>query len=482
VVWTGSTFVAGWGECTRDNYYAHCLGVWTPLTDTGAAAGPLRITGYATLYNYDTADFRLGLTALDRDSVLFTWLGADDNTVLGREYLVTGAAAGPTADFGKGPITTLMTRDGALAVMDERQRLAWVDNAVGAGLPDTLEFAPTVLAPPNEVIYGVAESETEIAVLRANGAGSSPSVGVSVLSRDGSLLRELDLGVELVGNGAIASDGRDFFAVTYHWWSGLTFHNLTTKKSTTLTSTGAYPSMVWTGRELIVVSLRESKVVVMRLDRDGRQLGTPSTLTPAHALIDLAIHNGRVLVTYHAERTTYVQVLDEHGQLVGPPEEVLDTNPWWYGAAATNGDTDVLVTMKADLSDMLVSFRPRNGTFVTPPGRVTAARSRTANYATIVPTTHGFLLAYQTSAPVLRSTNLALIDSQGFPVRELKVHIGSVGRNMLVPISPTELLLVYSRVVDDSSRAGAWRGYVRRITLVHEDGARNEPSSNRLRR
>ncbi|HVE71578.1 MAG TPA: hypothetical protein VNI54_09445 [Thermoanaerobaculia bacterium] len=473
VLWTGSTFVAGWSECSRDDYFDYCLGVWTPLTTAGAPDGPLRITGYAPFYFTDASDFDFDITALDRDTVFCTWRGSDEKVMFGRKYGISGGATESASTLGKEAVTPFVTSRGALALLDARQRLAWVEAPASAPLPAAVSFEPTVLTPPNEQVYGVAASATEIGVLRVSQHEDvTASVAVSFLARDGWLLRELELPRSRVADAAITSDGRDFFVLTWHWYAETILHNLSTGKKTVIRPPGPLGSMVWTGTELVTSWLGGGTITVAAYDRNGAPVGPPATLAPADAEMDLTVRDGRVLLAYHEERQTFVQVFDSHGQPIGAAEKVEDTNPWWHGAIGTNGQTDVLVTMKAELYDMRVAFRPRNGTFVTPPGRLTGNRNGTE--PAVASTAHGFAVAYQVNNTMLRTTHLALIDDQGYATRNLGLGTGASGRQFLVELAPNQLLHVYSRFIDDSRRAGALRAYGRMITLTNEDSARSD--------
>jgi hypothetical protein len=479
VVWTGSTFVAGWSECTQGISSDACLGVWTPLTSTGAAAGLLRITGYALLSTTSPGDFELSLTALDRDTVWFTWRAGNDQTRVGRTYRLNGAAMGPTTKLGFDPVSSLTLPGDALAIIDARQRLAWIDAAETATLPEVLPFQTTLLIPPNETVLDAAASTTEIAVLRSVKRDDETvrTAAVSILAHDGTLLRDIDLG-EDVSMGTIASDGRQFFALLWHWRGAMTFHNLTTGKDTAVWPSGAYPSMVWTGTELVAAWRAGGEVTIARFDREGRPLALPTALARSDRAAHLVARDGRVLLAYTSGGVTHVQVLDSHGYPVGGPDTVKHGPGWWRGAIATNGETEVVPTSESNRPSIGFAFRPRNGTFVQAAGRVTAAQP--IEYASLAATAQGFLFAYQVPA-LFDTSHLALIDDQGFATRTLDVGSGIDGEHVLVELAPDRLLYVYPRIADDSRRAGASRVYGRIITVTNEDGSRNGPSSQRIR-
>ncbi|HUR79222.1 MAG TPA: hypothetical protein VM733_00550 [Thermoanaerobaculia bacterium] len=455
VVWTGATFVSAWTECASGVYDDDCVGIWAALTRTGEPAGALHVISY----QQSTNDYDISLTALDAGTILVT-ANDDDGNEIGRRYAVNGVAASEDTKLGIAPAGAFLTDGGALMVLDARQRMAWIDAAARAPFPGEMALAPTFLAPPGETLRAAAASATEAAVLH----GSI----LSIVAHDGTPLRDVRLGNDIAG-GALASDGCDFFALLSAWPGTLSFYDSRTDTKRVFRQPAYNPFLVWTGTELLAVWSEGDRQWMASLDRQGALLAPPRALETGTGVNQLVAAHGRVLLAQATSRGVVVQLFDTHGQSIGPPNEL--PNMWTYGhaALATNGAFDALAALDSKSYEMLVSFRPANGTFIAAPNWAKPATD--AREAALAPAAgaDGFVIVYRMARPVLDTLNIALLDMQGHATATSSLIIGDYGQPILLELAPDRILLVYPRSADEPRYAGATRTFARLLTFEDAD-------------
>jgi hypothetical protein len=469
VAWTGASFVTAWTECADTSGYDRlCLGLWAPLTAAGHAQGPVRVLGSSRLASSLSYGYDITLTALDEQTIFFTWREADQQVAMGRRYHLSGAPVGPAANFGVGPLASLRTDDGVLAVFDSRRRLAWIESPALATLPPEIPLAPAVLAPPSESVLAATASAREIAVVRRVYNGAVFDTEISIASHDGDALRTIPVGEAV--KAAIASDGDQFFALTNRWLGPLTFEVVGSSKRVQLAARGSSQCLVWTGEELLAVWYEDSRFLLARLDRDGRLLAMPAVLDASH-VTSLVARDGRVLLGIFKGNLTSVIVLDAHGNRIGGTDDLRGMNPYGGLALATDGETDALAGVTSDFSDLVLAFRPRQGTFVKtpmtpedpPPARLTNDSVAMAS------TREGFVVAFVEYGSILPTTHVALVDHDGRGVRSIELPPGAGGTIALVETAPARLHLVYTRNVIEPAYAGMPRVFARTITVESLD-------------
>ena len=468
VAWTGTEFVAAWTECAKPNDYLRaCLGAWTPLAPAGEAARPIHVLGHTQGERYD-----LTLTVLDEQTLFFTWRDSDEEVAPGRRYRVSGEAVGEAADFGTGPLAALRTPDGALAVLDARRRLAWVDAPATAMLRGEVPLVPAVVVPRAGVLLAAAVSAREAAVIRRS-VTDAGSLGaeMDVLSHDGTPLRTIPLATTDVFQAAVASDGRDFFALVQQWSGRLTFYAPASGRSVPLAERASSPHLVWSGEELLGVWNENERLQLVRLDRNGTRLAAPLLLDGQRPLRFIA-RGGRVLLATSRNQLVSVTLFDTQGNRVGAAEEIGKLYPDAGLALATDGRTDAFAAVDWSVENLFLAVRPRHGTFVAAPATPEPpppARPWWREAAlSLAPTNDGFVLAYGVSGPVLPSMYLALLDRQGFAVSSYELPAGASGANALLETGPGTLLLVYARMADEPKYGGLQRVFARTIALRHD--------------
>ena len=475
VVWTGTAFVAAWTECSEANNFTTCLGVWTPLASHGQAAGPLRVVSFSDLTSSTWYKFDLTLTVLDEQTIFFTWRAADEQVAFGRRYRLSGAAVGEAVNFGTGPLGALRTDGGALAVLDSRGRLAWIEAAATAPVTAEAPLVPAVSVPRSETLLGATASANEVGVVRAFSTGTlSGGAELSVLSFDGTPLRSIPIAGRQVHRAAIASDGRDFYVLTSQWGAALHLYLTASATTVKLSDRASSPHLVWTGAELLAVWKEGDRFQLVRLDREGRRLAEPLPLDAAEVL-RLFARGDRVFLSTYGARGVAVTLLDVHGTPIGPADELRNLNPWWGLALATGGDTDAVAAVDANRR-LFLAFRPRHGTFVAAPATpMPPPPAYSYSYmVSLAWTRAGFVVTYGMATDVLPALHLALVDAQGFAVRSLDFPTGAANP-ILLETGPDTLLLLYDRMTDDATYAGQTRVFARRIAVRNERRERDEP-------
>lgn len=461
VAWTGSQFVAAWTECSEDDV---CLSVWAPLTASGTASGPIRAIGYSRISSTYVYRFDITLTAIDEDTVFFTWRDQDQKIAFGRRYRLSGAPVGDAVNFGTGPLAALRTPGGALAVFDSRRRLAWIESPASAPLPADVPLVPAVIAPAAESLGDAAASLHEVAVLRR----SDPGTVVSILSHEGALLRTVPVAETYFA--ALASDGEQFYVLRNRWLGPVVFEALETATRVELSPYGWAAHLVWTGEEFLAVWQDQAGVMLLaRLDRGGKLLGMPRVLD-AREVLSFIARDGRVLLATYKNGIS-VTVLDAHGAPIGPAEELGRLNPYGGLALAMNGDTDAFAGVTSGYEDLVLGFRPRNGVFVlapTTPEPPPPSRMPSYDRLAIAAANDGFIAAFSVYGQVLDTPHLALLNNHGLATRSIVLPPGTTGRQMFVEVAPDRLLYFYTRVLDDPAHAGLPRAFVRTVTIEED--------------
>lgn len=465
VAWTGRTFVAAWTECTDEDV---CLGVWAPLTAGGDADGPIRSLGYSRVPGTYAYSYDITLTAVGEDTVFFTWRHEEDQRIaLGRRYRLSGAPVGEAANFGTGPLASVSTREGALAVFDSRRRLAWVESAATATLPANVPLVATVQAPAAESVAAVAASASEIAVVRHVSSETALRMELAIASHDGVVRSTIPLADAY--SVAAASDGEQFYLISNGWLAPVNFFAVESGKTVELSRLGWVSGLVWTGEEFLALWGESSRAFLARLDRNGRLLAMPRTFA-AYDIVSFVAQRGRVLLAVYTGKAIEVSELDAHGNPIGAPEVLTGLNPYGGFALATDGEQDGLASVTSDFSDLVLAFRPRNGVFVNtpftpeppPPSRMTN------DSVAIAGTRHGFVAAFLPYSPVAASPQIALLDSSGHAESSFTLPAGTRIPTLLT-LTPDRVLVVYARPVREPAYAGNSRVFVR--SLFIEDTA-----------
>jgi hypothetical protein len=452
-VWTGTHYAAAWSECVHGS----CLAQWKLFGADGAPASPAHPLAYGAV--------RPGITAIDAETVLVTWRELEKSfgqRWRGTAPLDPGPVAIGVAGGGAG-----MTPQGALIVADGAMRIALVPNAVSALLPDPLPLGDVLLAPSQEYFADAAATDSEVAILRWR-LGSYPhvqrSLVVSILPRDGKPARE----AALAGTaGAIASDGRDFYAVTVDGGT-VWFQKLGGQRTPIGLGIYVQPVLEWNGEAFVVAWHEHPRLRVLRIGRAGDfqgarilqwpdLFGKPS-LFAAPGGETLLAWSGRVVRLDAA-----LNVVDEES-IAGAAGIVC----------AVNGDTEACLWRADSPFHLPIGFRRRGGAFTAVRDVARITDGSQPYPAALVPMGEGYLALWRTGITGRQTTTATLLDASGGVVDEERLHDADaydfLETRSLLPLTSTRALLIHTRSEQAAPFAGMARVFARTLSAPRRRG------------
>ena len=203
MVWTGSEYVAVWGDCAQ---YSICT-VWMARFDhSGRSLGETREIG-----DLRTATLERGITLTSLgDNTVFVTMdnGSDDEPrAVGRRFRAGVEVQSDVSVIADAPVAVAANAHGSLLVVNAEMLLAALPaNGV---FPYRIELQPFVPGVPEEILWTATSTPTHVAIVRRRVNAGRPATWVaSVLTHDGALVHELEVEGWLA---TVASNGRDFY-------------------------------------------------------------------------------------------------------------------------------------------------------------------------------------------------------------------------------------------------------------------------------
>lgn len=469
VAWNGAAFVAGWTECGEKD----CLSWLAPLARDGTAAALPRAVAREGR-PYVAEGYGLTLAALDEETV-FVALGGDLQKAQGRRFRDGTPLDEQWTDVGLGPVAAFRTAQGALMTADASVRVSLTDAAAVAPMPAAMPLTPAVRTTTDDKVIAAAASPSAIAILRgtSRAAYHQGDASITVMTRGGALLHELP--VDAV-SGALASDGRELFALLVDRQYRLVFSRVAPGANPVRLSTGSYPastSLVWTGESFLAVWRDRDGIRMQRIAADGTAIGNLRTF--GSGVVDaprLTMSDGGLRLAWYDGKMGYQVVrLAADGSTIGVPEPLPAVN------VVSNGRTDAAL-LRGDSSardaSLRITVRHDGGAFSPGLPLVTwngwTAENDVAD-AVLAPLASGFLVAYEWWSGTRTELHAVRVDQRGLPVAEVVFDGGSrvsFDDLLLVPLSGDHVLAVYDRVEESAPHHGVARTYARILTTAPE--------------
>jgi hypothetical protein len=268
ILWTGTEYLAAWSSCE----WGGCGTTLLRLDARLVPKGDPKVIGGGNCYSCD-----IGLTSLGDETVLVTWQATTANgshathakrvragVVLDEKDLVFGPQA-----------ATVRTPQGLLVLADSTPQVHVISPAF------TAERTAAPRAAAEETVAAVASSPSGFAVVRRRAAGAEMQNIATILDDEGNVRREVRLPPG--SNVALASFGRDFYALVTDSWSPASwFQKVEEGAPAVRLPQQVLPLLVWTGRDFLTLQAGwyeegeyQAKTRVLWLDRNGAPKDVP---------------------------------------------------------------------------------------------------------------------------------------------------------------------------------------------------------------
>ncbi len=458
VVWTGSTFVTAWMECSNGPF---CLASWMTLTATGTPAlAPQAIEYIPWTRSQTTPD--LTLTALDEETIFIAWRGVYP-AARAQRFRISGLPLEEAVDAGATPIAAVRTSGGSLGVVDATLRAAILDAPAVAPFPNPLPLVPAVQRLATERLLSAAATSKEIAVARRAGRGVdwADAAAIGIMDHEGHMLRDISVTAR---EAALATDGDEFFAITADGFGELWFYRLSAPEQSVRLVAGSYThdlSLVWTGAELVALWGQNDEIRMARLDRDGRRTAADTVVFAGPAWLPrLLARRNELLVTWSWNGAKLLR-LDPSLRPLGP----LETLPFQWSdlSVAADDDEEVFAARYHDGTSFHtgVAFRRPGEPFDFASPALSANR-RVVTIPGIAVTRSGYLVTRQSDEDSY--TRMALVRRTGSVEEsgQLGVDIDTVS---LHTIGPDHVLAIYTRSAEEPEYGGVSRVFARHLTI-----------------
>lgn len=470
MVWTGREYLAAWASCDGT-----CRVRMQRLDEALRPKGEPVLVADSDCYNCD-----VGLTVLGDETVLIVWRrNSTDGTQDwgGKRYRADVSLDPRPLVFGPNAVPFL-TAQGLLLAVDTSPAVRVAPppgTATGERIPPIAE--PQAAA--EEVVVAVASSPTGIAVARQHRTGEGWLNAVTILDRDGAVVRD----VPIAGGPSVslASDGRDFYALIRrdYWTSAL--QKVDAGSAPVNLGFVAQPAIARAGDKFVTLESGwfidrdgereyQYKTRLRWLDRGGRSVISLCPVWDIPTLVDTPERDRVAFVSAGGESFVMfpggiLRLRD--GCAAGPPEQVVGLlSPWRF---AWQDDIWAFLVPGPDGGGLDITFS-RTVTASTGPRRALTGRDlwEGADLAAVAPIAGNWLVASSFRGEL----SMMVVDPSGYVAgSRLVVRNADRTRPLLVPLDRDRVLAIYTHQIYEPPYLGVTRVVVAPVTT--------EPASRR---